>query len=320
MRLSVQKLISRLSLRQLEVFLAVYEEQGYGKAANALGLTQPAVSSQIRQLESALGQKLFEYIGRRLYCTATGEIVVASVRTLFAELGRLQSDIHGLEGRISGDLKLVAVNTAQYVMPYLLKPFLDLYPEINVSVQVVNRAQAIERLSDSSDDLMIMGIVPSDRPLSSVPFLDNELIPVLPANHPLCDRADVTPQAFLQQNLLARERGSGSRLALEQHCHQQRLRMVPKMEVGSNEALKHAVMAGIGVAILPRLSVLAELRLGSLKTLPLEGFPIRRSWCLVYPTGKSLSPVTRRFVEYVQANLADIDRQFRHMASAGTPV
>ncbi|MEX1216743.1 LysR family transcriptional regulator [Saccharospirillum sp.] len=320
MRLSVQKLISRLSLRQLEVFLAVYEEQGYGKAANALGLTQPAVSSQIRQLESALGQKLFEYIGRRLYCTATGEVVAASVQTLFADLSRLQSDIHALDGRISGDLKLAAVNTAQYVMPYLLKPFLDLYPEVNVSVQVVNRGLALERLSDSSDDLMIMGIVPGDRPLSSVPFLDNELIPVMPANHPLCGRADVTPEEFLQQNFLARERGSGSRLALEQHCHQQRLRMVPQMEVGSNEALKHAVIAGIGVAILPRLSVLAELKLGSLKTLPLEGFPIRRSWCLVYPTGKSLSPVTRRFVEHIQANLAGIDQQFRHMARAGTPV
>ncbi|MEX2321241.1 MAG: LysR family transcriptional regulator, partial [Saccharospirillum sp.] len=290
------------------------------KAANALGLTQPAVSSQIRLLESALGQKLFEYIGRWLYCTATGEVVAASVRTLFAELSRLQSDIHALDGRISGDLKLAAVNTAQYVMPYLLKPFLDLYPEVNVSVQVVNRGLALERLSDSSDDLMIMGIVPGDRPLSSVPFLDNELIPVMPANHPLCGRADVTPEEFLQQNFLARERGSGSRLALEQHCHQQRLRMVPQMEVGSNEALKHAVIAGIGVAILPRLSVLAELKLGSLKTLPLEGFPIRRSWCLVYPTGKSLSPVTRRFVEHIQANLAGIDQQFRHMARAGTPV
>ncbi|GGX43147.1 LysR family transcriptional regulator [Saccharospirillum salsuginis] len=315
MPLSVQKLLSRLSLRQLEVFQAVYTTGGYGKAADLLGLTQPAVSSQIRQLESALGQKLFEYIGRTLYCTAVGEMVEESVAVIFEELRRLQNDIHALEGQISGDLKVAAVSTAQYVIPYVMKPFLADYPEVNMSVQVVNRAAAIERLNQNTDDVLIMGIVPTDRPVSSVPFLDNELIPVVPADHPLAGRDDVSPQEFLQQGFLARERGSGSRLALEQHCLHQRLRLEPSMEVGSNESLKHAVIAGLGVAILPRLSVLSELKLGSLKTLPLEGFPLRRSWCLVYPTAKSHSPVTRRFIEYVQGNLAGIDHQFRRMVA-----
>ncbi len=316
MPLSVRKLVSRLSLRQLEVFQAVYTTQGYGKAADLLGLTQPAVSSQIRQLESALGQKLFEYIGRQLYCTAVGEMVAESVKVMFEELRKLQNDIHSLEGQISGDLRLAAVSSAQYVMPYLLQPFLEQYPEVNMTLQVVNRAAAIERLHRTTDDLLIMGIVPTDRPVSSVPFLDNELIPIVPPGHPLLMKESVTPQEFLQHQFLAREHGSGSRLALEQHCQQQRLRLEPVMEVGSNEALKHSVMAGVGVAVLPRLSVLGELKLGTLKTLPLEGFPLRRSWCLVYPTVKSLSPVTRRFVEYVQANLTSIDDQFRDMSNS----
>lgn len=315
MPLSVQKLLSRLSLRQLQVFQAVYTTQGYGKAADLLGLTQPAVSSQIRQLESALGQKLFEYIGRRLYCTAVGEMVAESVDVMFQELRKLQNDIHSLEGQVSGDLRLAAVSTAQYIMPYLLKPFLAQYPGVNMTLQVVNRAAAIERLHQNSDDLLIMGIVPTDRPFLSLPFLDNELIPVLPANHPLVGRDDIDPQQFLQQNFLAREHGSGSRLAMEQHCQRQHLRLEPAMEVGSNEALKHAVIAGLGVSVLPRLSVLAELKLGSLKTVPIEGFPIRRSWCLVYPTEKSLSPVTRRFVDYVQGNLAGIDQQFQRLSA-----
>lgn len=315
MPLSVQKLLSRLSLRQLQVFQAVYTTQGYGKAADLLGLTQPAVSSQIRQLEAALGQKLFEYIGRRLYCTPAGEMVAESVSIMFLELRKLQNDIHSLEGQVAGDLRLAAVSTAQYIMPYLLKPFLGQHPGVNMTLQVVNRAAAIERLTQNTDDLLIMGIVPTDRPVSAIPFLDNELIPVLPAGHAMTGRNDVTPEAFLQQDFLARERGSGSRLALEQHCQQQHLRLEPAMEVGSNEALKHAVIAGLGVSVLPRLSVLAELKLGSLRTLPLEGFPLRRSWCLVYPTVKSLSPVTRRFVDYVQGNLAGIDRQFQSMSA-----
>lgn len=315
MPLGVQRLISRLSLRQLEVFKAVYTTGGYGKAADQLGLTQPAVSSQIRQLESALGEKVFEYIGRKLYCTAVGEMVAASVDVMFDELRSLQNNIHALKGQISGDLKLAAVSTAQYVIPYLMQPFLADYPDVNMTIQVVNRAAAIERLNQNTDDVLIMGIVPTDRPVSSVPFLDNELIPVLPADHPWVGREDVTPQAFLQQPFLARERGSGSRLALDQHCVQQRLRLQPMMEVGSNEALKHAVIAGLGVAVLPRLSVLSELKLGSLETLPMEGFPLRRSWCLVYPSAKNHSPVTRRFIEYVQGNLAGIDQQFRRMVA-----
>jgi DNA-binding transcriptional LysR family regulator len=314
MPLTVQKLLSRLSLRQLQVFQAVYTTQGFSKAANLLGLTQPAVSSQIRQLEAALGQKLFDYVGRRLYCTAVGEMVADSVTIMFQELHRLQNDIHSLEGQVSGDLRLAAVSTAQYIVPYLIKPFIEQYPGVHLSLQVVNRAAAIDRLHQNSDDLLIMGIVPTDRPFRSMPFLDNELIPVVAAGHAMVGRSDVTPQEFLQQNFLAREQGSGSRLALEQHCQQKHLRLEPTMVIGSNEALKHAVIAGLGVSVLPRLSILSELELGSLKTLSIADFPIRRSWCLVYPTVKGLSPVTRRFVDYVQDNLSVIDQQFRSLA------
>jgi DNA-binding transcriptional LysR family regulator len=316
MPLSVQKLLSRLTLRQLQVFQAVYREQGYSKAANLLGLTQPAVSSQIAHLEDALGLKLFEFVGRKLYCTAAGEMVAESVGIIFEQLRKLQNDIHVLEGQVAGDLRLAAVNSAQYVVPYLLKPFREQYPDVNVAIHVVNRVNAINRLAENRDDFVIMGMVPDERALSSLPFLDNELIPVLPACHPLCEAKAVSPQAFLEQTMLVREPGSGSRLALEQHCQQHRLRLSPAMEIGSNDALKHAVMAGLGVAVLPRLSVLSELQLGTLKTISLEGFPIRRSWCLVYPTAKSPTLVARRFLEYIQSSIPAIVSDFKLMADS----
>ena len=168
-------------------------------------------------------------------------------------------------------------------------------------------------LNNNTDDLIIMGMVPSERPLTALPFLDNELIPVLPADHKLAGRAQLTPQQFLDQPLLVRESGSGSRLALEQHCQQNRLTLKPYMELGSNDAIKHGVMAGLGVAVLPKLSVLAELKLGLLKTLPIKGFPLRHSWCLVYPQGKHPTPVTQAFLDYVQTHLEAINNYFTNL-------
>lgn len=229
MPVSVQKLISRLTFRQLQVFKAVYELQSYSKAGERLGLTQPAVSSQIRQLEQAIGQPVFEYVARRLFCTAAGERLAQSIGHIFIELSNLQTDLAAMKGDVAGELRLVAVNTAQYMVPYLLRAFLNLHPHVTVSVKVVNRSTALQRLSDNNDDLVIMGMVPTDRPLVSLPFLDNELVPVVPEGHPLLNASILDAQDFLDSHLLVREPGSGSRLALEQHCQQARLQFKPRL-------------------------------------------------------------------------------------------
>lgn len=316
MPLSVQKLASRLTFRQLQVFKAVYDLHSYSKAGELLGLTQPAVSSQVRHLEHALGMPLFEYVGRRLYCTAAGEEMARCVKAIFGELVRIQNNLAAMQGQVAGELKLVAVNTAQYVVPYLLRAFLNLNPQVSVSVTVVNRATALQRLNDNRDDLAIMGMVPSERPLTSLPFLDNELVPVAPYGHPLLDQGEVSAQEFLDSELLVRESGSGSRLALELHCQHHRLRVSPSMELGSNDAVKHAVLAGLGVAVLPKLSVLSELALGSLHVVDLAGFPLRRSWCVVYPQAKHPTPAMRAFIDYIQQNISQFEKLFARRISS----
>lgn len=308
---SVQQLASRLTFRQLQVFLAVYEQQSYSKAGELLGLTQPAVSSQIRQLEEALGQPMFEYVGRKLYHTPAANMLAQSVNVIFDELRFLQTDLVAQTGKVAGELRLAAVNTAQYVVPYMVKEFLERYPQVNISIRVVNRAKAIERLQDNSDDLTIMGMVPDDKPFSSLPFLDNELVPVVAASHALAARKSVSAQQFLDSGLLIRELGSGSRLALEMFCQQRRLALLPKMLLGSNDAVKHAVLAGLGVAVIPRLSILPELQLGLLKVLDIDGFPLRRSWCVVYPKAKHPTPAMKAFISYVQDNIRHFSEQFR---------
>jgi len=310
MPLSVQKLLNRLTLRQLQIFNAVYEQRGYSKAADILGLSQPAVSAQIKQLEEALEVQLFEFVGRKLYCTPAGEKVALSVEAIYEELRKLQNEIHSLEGQVSGDLSLTAVNTAQYVTPYLLRSFLDKYPLVNVQLNVVNRAKAIERLNRNEGDLVIMGIVPSEKPFASMPFLDNELIPVMNPSHPLSLRRSISDIEFLESGVLIREPGSGSRLALEQYCQEHGIKLRPVMEFGSNDATKHGVLAGLGVAVLPRLSVTSELRLGTLVSPKIKGFPIKRSWCLVHPSTKKPSLVARYFLEYVKENRQEIVDSF----------
>ncbi|MCL1486484.1 LysR family transcriptional regulator [Marinobacter sp. M3C] len=310
MPLTIQNLASRLTFRQLQVFKAVYDLKNYSKAGELLGLTQPAISSQVRHLEQALGLPMFEYVGRKLYCTAAGEEMAKCVRSVFAALEKMQNNLAALEGQVAGELRLVAVNTAQYVVPYMLGAFLQLNPQVTVSVSVVNRATALQRLNDNADDLVIMGMVPAERPLTSLPFLDNELVPVVPKGHPLLGQANVNAQAFLDSGLLVRESGSGSRLALELYCQNQRLRAIPSMELGSNDAVKHAVLAGLGVAVLPKLGVLSELALGSLSIVNIAGFPLRRSWCVVYPQARHPTPAMRAFIDYVQQNIRRFEQLF----------
>jgi DNA-binding transcriptional LysR family regulator len=155
-----------------------------------------------------------------------------------------------------------------------------------------------------------MGIVPEEKPLASLPFLDNELVAVANRDHPIHQQKDVSVQTFLDAGLLSRESGSGSRLALELFAQQNRFLISPIMTLGSNDAVKHGVLAGLGVAVLPKLGILPELQLGQLKILPLEGFPLKRSWCVVYPKGKHPTPSMRAFLEFIKENLWDIETFF----------
>lgn len=311
MSFSLQQLLSRLSFRQMQVFQAVYQHKGYRKAAEHLGLTQPAISSQMRHLENALEQPLFEYVGRQLYCTEAGERVATFIDRLFGQMSELQSELNLLREALSGDLRLSIVSSVQSVVPYLLQSFLEEFPAVNVHIEVVNRTQALERLKLNIDDLVIMAMVPEGRSLSILPFLDNELIAVASAHHPFSDSSSISAKQFFAEPMLIRENGSGTRFAVEQHCQQHRLQLNPIMEFGSNESIKHAVIANLGVAVLPKLSVTAELDTGRLKAVAIQDFPIRRSWCLVHPLGKYPSRVALAFIDHVYARLEHIHTHFQ---------
>lgn len=302
MPLTFPQLLNRLSFRQLQVFQAVYERLSYSRAAEDLSLTQPAVSSQIRQLEQALEQPLFEYVGKKLHTTAAGERLQQTVQSIFGDLERLQMELAEQQGEVRGVLRLSAVSTAQYVVPHLLKGFLQKYPAVDARLRVVNRAMAVQQLGDNSEDLVIMGMVPPSRAWHTLPFLDNLLVPVVRSDDALLTRNELSMEDFLGAGLLIREPGSGTRYALEDWCNRNRINFKPVLELGSNTAIKHAVLAGLGVAVLPLVCVDAELRLGELSTVKLDGFPLRRSWCAVYPAAKHPTPVMQALLDYLRDN------------------
>ncbi len=287
------------TLQQIRLFEAVTRLGSVTRAAEALHLTQPAVSIQIKRLESQVGLSLFEHVGRRIYPTRAGKAVYAASRDILDRVGALKDEVAEMQGEISGPLSLAVVTTTKYFMPNLIGEFLDLYPTVEPRLYFSNRARILERLADNRDDLVVMGQVPGDDKLVAHPFLDNVLVCVAPSGHPLVGEKTVSVARLVQERFLVREEGSGTRMAVDRYIADSGCSIDPYMELGSSEAIKQGVVAGLGIAILSRHSIALELQSGLLSVLHVEGFPLVRPWFAVYHGGKRLSLVARTFLDHI---------------------
>lgn len=317
----MRKSLMRMTLRQLQVFRAVCEQRSYSRAAEDMALTQPAVSLQIRQLEELVGQPLFDYIGKKLYLTDAAEALQRASADIFGRLESLDMQLADLQGSLQGQLSLAVESSAKYLIPHLFAAFRHEYPEVGLQLVVVNHAQAVRRLSANRDDLLIMSQVPSDMALEFLPFLNNPIIAVAPPHHPLCSREQLSLQDLCGWPLLLREPGSGTRQAGEEYCHQKRAHFPLTLEVGSTESQLEGVIAGLGLALLPRHAVRRELQRGELRELPVRELPLLRSWCVVHPRGKYLSPVAQAFFAFVRNRRGEINALAERFATAapGSP-
>ena len=296
----MRKSLMRMTLRQLQVFRSVCTNLSYSRAAEEMALTQPAVSLQIRQLEELLGQPLFDYVGKKLYLTEAAEALQLASADIFGRLESLDMQLADLQGSLQGQLALAVESSVKYFIPHLFAAFRREYPEVNLQLVVTNHNQAVKRLSTNRDDLLIMSRVPTDMNLEFLPFLNNPIIAVAPPDHPLCQHAQLSLQDLTAFPLLTREPGSGTRQACEEYFHLKRAHFAHSLEVGSLESQREGVLAGLGVALLPRHAVRRELDLGVLCELPVAELPLLRSWCLVHPRGKYLSPVAQAFFAFVR--------------------
>lgn len=293
--------LHRLTLRQIQVFLAVARHNSYSRAGEELALTQPAVSAQIRQIEELIGESMFDYVGRQLSLTPAGAAVLRAGRDVSQRLVALEMEIAELRGVMQGTLAVAIESSAQHFMPAELAQFCGRHPAVSVALEVVNHGEALRRLRENFDDLVVMGQVPADRALTFIPFRDNELIAVAAPGGRWRDGGEIALLQFAEEVLLVREPGSGTRKAFESFCQQQAVLFPRRQQLGSLEAIKEGVRAGLGVAVLPREICRRELDEGALVAVNVRGLPLRRSWCAVYPRGKNLSPVAAAFLKHLTA-------------------
>lgn len=288
------------TLQQLKLFEAVARLKSYTRAAEEVHLTQPAVSIQVKRLEENVGMPLFEQVDKQMHLTVAGRELYDACRDVLQRLGDLDAALDNLKGEVAGPISLCVVSSAKYFLPYLLGSFVRRYPKVEPRLQVTNRARLLARLSANEDDLYIMGQVPEELPVDEHPFLENVLVVVAHPSHPLAHEKVITLEQLAQERFVGREAGSGTRKAVEEMFEKRGLKIAPYIELSSNEAIKHGVLAGLGIAVLSQPSVRLELAAGELVVLDVEGFPLRRRWYAVHRKGKRLSRAAQTFLEYLQ--------------------
>ncbi len=289
------------TFRQLEVFEALARLGSFTRAAEELFLTQPTASMQIKKLSDAVGLPLYEQVGKRIYLTDAGRALQSTCRELFESLNNFEMLVSDMKGLKQGKLRLAVVTTAKYFAPRLLGPFCNQYPGIDVSLKVSNRERLLERLSNNMDDLYILGQPPEGLEVISEPFLDNPLVVLAPNDHPLVGKRNIPLSRLATEPLIMREPGSGTRIAVERLFHEQGHAIKVRMELGSNEAIKQAIVGGLGLSVLSRHTLALDAAMGQLATLDVEHFPILRQWYAVNPIGKQLTVVAQTFLEYLRS-------------------
>lgn len=293
--------IRHATLHQLRVFDALARHQSVTRAARELHLSPPAISIQCRQLAEAVGQPLYEQVGKRLHLTAAGEIVSRTCRDVLDRLEQTALELAALQGLECGSLRLAILTTAKYFGPRLLGAFSREHPNIEVALFVGNREQLLERLAGNRDDLYLLGRPPERLRVVAEPFAENRLVLIAAADHPLAGRTDIDPAELNGLPFILREEGSGTRLAVERFFDEHGITPLTRMELGSNEAIKQTVAGGLGVAVLSEATLKADLATGDLVQLDVRGFPLRRHWFIAHPEGKQLNPAAAAFREFLFA-------------------
>ncbi len=289
----------KITFRQLEVFEVVARLLSYTRASKELHLSQPAVSMQIKQLEENTGLPLFEQIGRKTYLTEAGREMYHYCRTIAHQLEEAGEVLQQLKGLKSGRLEITVATTANAFATRMLSMFNKKYEGSTVSLAVTNREHLLRQLADNEKDIAIMGRPPENADLVTEPFADNPLVVVAAPEHPLVSTQPIPLYMLQDQTFVVREKGSGTRTAMQRFFEEHNLSITSSMEMNENEAIKQAVQAGMGLGIVSIHTIELELETKRLVILEVEDFPIMRHWYLVHRKEKRLSPITQAFKNFV---------------------
>jgi DNA-binding transcriptional LysR family regulator len=298
------------SMRQLRVFVAVARHASVSRAAEELHLTPPAVSMQLKELEADIGLPLFDRIGRTVSLTTVGEHLVVYAQRVLATLREADTAVARLRGLASGTLVIGMVSTAKYFLPRLLARFREEHPGVELRIALGNREALVRQLQGNEVDLAVMGRPPRELDTRAEPFAAHPHAVVSAAGHRLADAESIPPSALAGEGFIVREEGSGTRAAMEQFFRDHALRPPVIMEMSSNETIKQAVIANMGLSFLSLHTLGLELERGLLRVVAVDGLPLIRRWHIVNMRGRALSPAAEAFryfiLEHAEAFLAQL--------------
>jgi len=293
------------TLNQLQVFLTVTQTQSVTKAAEELHLTQPAVSIQLKNFQDQFDIPLTEVVGRKIYITDFGKEIAALAESILNQVSTINYKTHAYKGQLTGRLKISVVSTGKYVMPYFLSGFLRQHPGIHLMMDVTNKTQVIESLENNEVDFSLVSILPQPLNVEKLDLLQNKLYLVGNAEQKF-KKTMHTKEMLKELPLIYREKGSATRQAMEQFIEHHHVPVIKKMELTSNEAVKQAVLAGLGYSIMPLIGIKNELYSGELQIVPMKGLPIKTVWRLIWLKGKKHSPVAGAFIQHTKNEKSNI--------------
>jgi DNA-binding transcriptional LysR family regulator len=277
----------------------VARHESFTRAAEELFITQPSVSTQIKQLTQTVGLPLFEQIGKSLYLTDAGKELLTTCQDIFHRLDNFEMKIADFKGTKQGRLSVAVVTTAKYFIPRLLGTFSQQYPGVDVALQVTNHSELTKRMLDNQDDLYVLSQRPENVALYTQPFLDNPLVVLAPRNHPLAQQKNIAIEMLNHEPFIMREQGSGTRDAVQKLFAKQGVSVRVKLEMGSNEAIKQAVAGGLGISVLSQHCLGIDRVNRDLAILDVQHFPIKSCWYIAHLASKQLSVIAKTFLHYL---------------------
>lgn len=298
------------TLHQLKVFTTIVENKSITKAANELNMTQPAASIQLKNFQDQFDIPLSEVIGRQFYVTDFGKEIFTIAQEILNKTETIQYKTEAFKGLLSGKLKISVVSTGNYVMPYFLNGFLKKHPKVELVLDVSNKTTVIKDLEQNLVDFSLVTVSPDHLDLIELPIMENKLVLVASKENKLIGQKATDKSIFKTIPLIYREDGSGTRHTMQEFFKQEKIAPKIKLELTSNEAIKQAIIADIGVSIVSLLSIKNELQQNELKIIPAKGLPLKSVWKLIYLRKKALSPVAKAFLAYVALEKENVYKNY----------
>jgi DNA-binding transcriptional LysR family regulator len=294
-----------VTFRQLRLIQALADTGSVGAAARAMHVTQPTASMQLKEMADAVGLPLYDLISRKITLTEAGHELAQTARAIAGEWESFEQKIDAMKGLTRGKLRISVVSTAKYFIPRMLGSFCAHHPDIDIALEVLNRDGVVSRLRNNLDDLYIMSQPPGDLDLSDQVFMPNPLLVIAPSTHRFSKRRKLALHDLQQDRFILRERGSGTRMTVEKHFEKSRFKPNTLLELGSNEAIKESVAAGLGVAIVSSHALQNQLSGAGVNVLRVAGFPLESKWHVVHPRAKKLTPIAAVFLHYLLHQAAE---------------